>query len=164
MQRPFENCYWVEESKFLAGEYPRDRDDASSGAKVDAILTAGVTAFVDLTEDGELLPYRTFIGSVAHYRFPIVDLSLPQSSTEMVRILDTLDQLMAEGEVVYLHCWGGVGRTGTVVGCWFARQMGGQLAWEHLQRLWRQCAKSTFRQSPETLAQQRYVKTWPIGQ
>ncbi|MBD2428246.1 protein-tyrosine phosphatase family protein [Phormidium sp. FACHB-1136] len=164
MQRPFENCYWVEEGKFLAGEYPRNKDHASSEAKVQAILAAGVTAFVDLTEDGELLPYEAFIHPAAYYRFPIVDVSIPESPAEMVRILDTLDQLMAAEAVIYLHCWGGVGRTGTVVGCWLARQMGGSLAWERLQQSWQQCAKSAFKQSPETLAQQRYVKTWPVGQ
>ena len=24
-------------------------------------------------------------------------------------------------EPVYVHCWGGIGRTGTVVGCWLVR-------------------------------------------
>ncbi|MEB3290160.1 MAG: hypothetical protein VKI82_09595 [Leptolyngbya sp.] len=164
MQRPFDHCYWVEEGTFLAGEYPRNKDDNSSQEKVDSILAAGVTAFVDLTEEGELLPYLEFINSAAHYRFPIVDLSVPQSSEEMVRILDTLDQLIAEGHVIYLHCWGGVGRTGTVVGCWLARRMGSQRAWEHLQSAWQQCAKSAFKSSPETLAQRRYIETWPVGQ
>jgi hypothetical protein len=164
MQRPVKNCYWVEEGKFLAGEYPRNKDEESSRAKMNAILASGVTVFIDLTEEGELLPYQSFIGSAAYYRFPIVDVSVPQSSTDMIRILDTLDRLMAEGAVIYLHCWGGVGRTGTVVGCWLARHNGSAQGWDRLQAVWKQCAKSTFRSSPETPAQKRYIETWPLGQ
>jgi protein-tyrosine phosphatase len=164
MQHPFKNCYWVEEGKFLAGEYPRNKDEVSSQAKIDTLLGAGVTAFIDLTEEGELLPYQSFIGSAAYYRFPIVDVSVPQSSTDMIRILDTLDRLMAGGAVIYLHCWGGVGRTGTVVGCWLARHLGSDQGWNRLQAVWKQCAKSAFRSSPETPVQRRYIETWPMGQ
>ena len=32
-------------------------------------------------------------------------------------ILGALDTALKAGEIVYVHCWGGVGRTGTVVGC-----------------------------------------------
>ena len=39
----------------LAGEYPRDLTDAVS--KLARLTYAGVTAFIDLTEDGELKPY-----------------------------------------------------------------------------------------------------------
>ncbi|MFZ5949388.1 MAG: fused DSP-PTPase phosphatase/NAD kinase-like protein [Candidatus Rifleibacteriota bacterium] len=28
---------------------------------------------------------------------------------------------MAAGKPVYVHCWGGLGRTGVVVGCWSRR-------------------------------------------
>jgi protein tyrosine/serine phosphatase len=28
---------------------------------------------------------------------------------------------LAAGRNVYVHCWGGSGRTGTVVGCWLRR-------------------------------------------
>ena len=36
----------------------------------------------------------------------------------MVAILDSLDTAIADEHTIYLHCWGGIGRTGTVVGCW----------------------------------------------
>ena len=69
---------------------------------------------MDLTEDGERLPYEALIDAATYDRFPIVVLSGPQSLAEMVRILDILGRLIAPGEVIYLHCWGRVGRTGTV--------------------------------------------------
>ena len=39
----------------------------------------------------------------------------------MTRILDEVDGALADGGSVYVHCWGGIGRTGTVVGCWLVR-------------------------------------------
>ena len=40
--RPIENCYWVEPGRFLAGEYPRNRDGEAVFAKLDALTAAGV--------------------------------------------------------------------------------------------------------------------------
>jgi protein-tyrosine phosphatase len=34
------------------------------------------------------------------------------------RILADISQALATGDKVYIHCWGGIGRTGTVVGIW----------------------------------------------
>jgi protein-tyrosine phosphatase len=33
-------------------------------------------------------------------------------------IVADMDRELGAGRSVYVHCWGGVGRTGTVVGCW----------------------------------------------
>ena len=38
-----------------------------------------------------------------------------------MEILDKIDDDLAAGHNIYVHCWGGVGRTGTVVGCWLVR-------------------------------------------
>ena len=40
---------------------------------------------------------------------------------EMREILDLIDAELAAGGVVYVHCYGGIGRTGTVVGCYLVR-------------------------------------------
>jgi hypothetical protein len=52
--------------KLLAGPYPFD---------IDALLDAGVTTFIDLTEDGELEPYAVPAG-VTHRRFGVADRAL----------------------------------------------------------------------------------------
>ncbi|GIS99317.1 MAG: hypothetical protein CM1200mP26_10300 [Acidimicrobiales bacterium] len=36
-------------------------------------------------------------------------------------ILDDLDSFLEQGRNVYVHCWGGSGRTGTIIGCWIRR-------------------------------------------
>lgn len=77
----------------------------------------GITLFVDLTEEGELDPYAPRLGECArHVRLPIRDFGLP-SDEQMARTLDVIDEALAAGERVYVHCRAGVGRTRTVVGC-----------------------------------------------
>lgn len=164
--RPIENCYWVSPGLFLAGEYPRTLDDESTAAKLQLLVNAGVSAFIDLTEDWELLPYSQFLGEyesrrVSHQRFPIRDVSVPHSSELVVEVLDSIDGHIREGRMVYLHCWGGVGRTGVIVGCWLARHgWHGDAALSRLSDLWQHCPKSAKRASPETVEQENYVKAW----
>ena len=160
--QPIKNCYWVVPGKFLAGEYPRNADLASSIPKIKALEDAGVTIFIDLTEERDgLEPYVQLLTSADHMSFPIRDLSIPASPANMKRILDTIDQNFAAEHLVYLHCWGGVGRTGTVVGCWLARHgQRGQAALDRLRQLWQMCPKSASRSSPETWEQEQYVVKW----
>ena len=164
-RRPIEHCYWVEPGQLLAGEYPLVKDDeAASKAKLAALIEAGVTTFIDLTEAGELSPYAQWLESESqtHHRFPIEDVRIPDTPETTVEILDTIDTHIAQGEVVYLHCLGGVGRTGTIVGCWLARHgLPGAAALEHLEELWGKCPKSVTKpRSPETEEQRRYVREW----
>jgi protein-tyrosine phosphatase len=93
----------------------------------------GVTAFVDLTEE-------------------IPDLGCPSRET-MSRILDGIDELLADGEVVYVHCLAGIGRTGTVVGCYLVRHgMSGEDALAAVTRL--------RGAPPETREQLQLVLDW----
>jgi hypothetical protein len=160
--RPIANCYWVSPGRFLAGEYPRNKDDASSPAKIGALEKAGVAAFIDLTRENEgLLPYAALLAVASHQRFSIRDGSVPESPTLTTAILDAIDGHIRNREMVYLHCWGGVGRTGLIVGCWLARHgLGGEAALARLRELWQQCPKSANRVSPETEAQEQYIVTW----
>jgi protein-tyrosine phosphatase len=68
---------------------------------------------------------------------------------------------LAQGQNVYVHCWGGVGRTGAIICCWLARHgYDGAAAVEKLRELWKACPKSRLRSSPETFEQERYILDW----
>jgi hypothetical protein len=53
-------------------------------------------------------------------RGAIRDMDVP-SREEMAGLLDRIDNAIVAGRTVYVHCRGGLGRTGTVAGCWLAR-------------------------------------------
>lgn len=163
--QPIKYCYWVSPGKLLAGEYPRNKDYESSHEKITALLRSGVEVFIDLTEENEgLQPYAGLIGTASHQRFSVRDISIPASPNITKAILDAIDGHIERGQLIYVHCWGGVGRTGVIIGCWLARHgLGGEAALLRLRELWQQCPKSTFRNSPETREQEQYILNWGTG-
>ena len=80
----------------------------------------------------------------------------------MATILDAIDDALDSGDTVYVHCWGGIGRTGTVVGCWLVRHgCTGEEALAQVAEWWMGMAKaSPYRSSPETYEQRQYVLGW----
>jgi len=80
----------------------------------------------------------------------------------MLEILDTIDKEVAAHRKVYVHCRGGIGRTGTVVGCYLRRRgNSGQEALDKTNRLFQSSDRSAESwSSPETREQMDFVKNW----
>src|SRR6266508_2110008 len=109
----------------------------------------GVDFVVDLTEEGELLPYAR--DEIEHRRMAIRDFSTP-TPEQVAAILDAIDEALADGHTVLVHCRGGIGRTGTVIGC-------------HLRRQGRSI-EDTFdwlEGRPETEEQRDLIRSWQPG-
>ena len=162
--RPIPNSYWVVEGQLLAGEYPGDWEPDEAQARAEAFVHCGFSTFIDLTEDDELDPYAELVLPARHRRFPIEDVSVPESTAQTVRILNAIDSALEDGERVYVHCHGGIGRTGLVVGCWLVRRLGGREGYRTLQQLWEDCPMSRHTGTPQTPEQMWYILNWPIGQ
>lgn len=160
---PIRGAYWVDAGRLLAGEYPGDPESARATDRLRRFEDAGVTVFVDLTERLELEPYSHLLGDGAGYeRRPIPDLGTV-SAREYREILDLVDGALAAGETVYLHCYGGIGRTGTVVALWLVRHgLDGGDAIARLAEL-RRNVPAAWMQSPQTRAQRRVVQRWRRG-
>ena len=117
--------------RLLATEYPGAKDEEKALRKLRVLLDAGVNSFVDLTEAGErtwdgapMVPYNGLLGpDVAYQRFAIPDTSVI-ADAGYDRILAYIRAELAAGKVVLAHCWGGKGRTGTVVGSWLIETEG----------------------------------------
>ena len=169
---PLPKSYWVIPRRFRAGEYPGSILDDAARGKLRWLLDQGTNYFLDLTVAGEadLKPYLPLLRDEAsqtqrrftHKRMSIRDFATP-STEEMVEILDTIDLALAEGHNIYLHCFGGRGRTGTVVGCYLTRHgMPGGDALEMI-KVFRKNIQEDSGQSPETESQRRMVLEWTTG-
>jgi predicted protein tyrosine phosphatase len=168
--RPILESYWVVPGRFLAGEYPlHDGTFEENHQRLDAFLRAGFDTFIDLTAEGENAPYQRMLTEQAKQlglsaeckRFPIGDFGLP-TPEGMKAALDAIEEALSDGRRVYLHCWGGIGRTGTTVGCYLVRRgLTGEQALEQLAAWWKTVPKSRYHaNSPETLAQTMFVRNW----
>ncbi len=172
LPRPHDNCYWLVPGRIMAGEYPRTATESESRAKIAGILAAGIRQFIDLTEPSEpLAKYDRVLAAEAersaiashHARFPIRDLSVPPAAY-MVTILRAIHSAYVGGLPVYVHCWGGIGRTGTVVGCLLVESgITGDDALALIAHKWTVMAKRHYRpRSPETDEQVAYVRHWAV--
>ncbi|HWL42613.1 MAG TPA: ADP-ribosylglycohydrolase family protein [Ilumatobacter sp.] len=156
----FVHAWWVEPGQLLAGEYPGNADAARAAEKIDLLIDHGVRTFVDLTTpDDQLAEYATHVAHAAgrrgldvrHIGHPIPDLGvIDQPGYD--QIAATIRGARGRG-AVYVHCWGGIGRTGTVAGCVLIDS--GLTADEAIAKLarLRTGTRKSHRPAPETPAQ-----------
>jgi predicted protein tyrosine phosphatase len=132
---PFNRSYWVVPGKLLAGGYPGSEDPIEEERRLKGLVQAGIRHIISLIEpreynnlDDPFPPYVDHMESIANdLRVSVTfdqistkDFSVP-TERQMVRILNQIDMCIKYDKPVYVHCWGGKGRTGTVVGCYLAR-------------------------------------------
>ena len=144
---------------------------------LEQLLNAGIDTFANLTQDDPVVfPFGSDVhltryhgavdGRAEVLACPIPDMGVPYGGEdELAGILDVLDEALAAGGIAYVHCWGGLGRTGTVVGCWLARHgyASGRDVLEALADLRLGDLDGGYRQSPQTRDQERMVVDWVAG-
>lgn len=107
-----ERCSYFIKDKALFGSYPTQE-------AIETYEKLGVRYFIDLTCDGErrITPYRT---EHEYIRYPIPDHNIPYNwktfSVFILRVCNIIRHL-GPGQLVYVHCKGGHGRSGIVVAC-----------------------------------------------
>lgn len=174
---PIENSYLVPGTRLFAGEYPGSPPSSPASdlaARLARFFDAGITAFVDLTDPADgLAPYVPDLEAIAatrgiqvhHELLTIRDMDVCDAS-HLRRILDAIDGHLAAGRGVYVHCWGGIGRTGMVVGSWLVRRgCSGEDALREVNALFRtmspgKVARHESWGSPQTEPQRQMVRDW----
>lgn len=172
---PFNRAYWAAPDRLLAGCYPGDPDPEEAQRKLQGLLRCGVSRVLSLMGPDEVgiggkpfVDYRAPLAELARASgrtvqfdcLPIQDMGVP-TVAQMQKILDLIDQANAGAQIVYVHCWGGKGRTGTVIGCYLARHglAVGEAALIRLNEITK-AALFDFGTVPQTITQCTFVRNW----
>ena len=170
---PFEKSYWVLPNKLIAGEIPASQIEEESQRKLLGLVNIHISAVINLMEDDErnrscklFYNYSEYLQShkIKTHRFPIRDGSIP-SIERMTEILNLIDEYISKNKMVYVHCWGGVGRTGMTVGCYLKRHgiADNNKVLNQIDTL-KINTPIASRISPETIEQQDFVLSWNKNQ
>lgn len=141
---------WVIPGRVIAGAYPASLDDQETERILTLLLELGINTFVCLQAEVNIdtperawrsqLGLRPYIKdaqkilSKAHetgnrkitqqkidfLHLPIIDGNVTTDSA-MSRLADDCMERVLKGENLYIHCWGGHGRTGTLVATMLGR-------------------------------------------
>jgi len=175
---PFPGSYWVAPARFLAGEYPGEIDPEMTSRRLRGLIEQGIRTFIDLTDEDEvnedakvIPPYRSILRQVSeeesiqttYANIPVEDRGVPSPWT-LRCILDVIDRSIADENPVYVHCWAGLGRTGTVVGCYLKRhRMAEDVDVIRKLTALRRGTPNSKETSPHTKEQIRMVTNWVKG-
>ena len=171
IEAPFPQSFWVHEGFLCAGCYPGDLVPAERDRKLRGLLDCGIRRVINLMEEDEksggraFEPYMPLLQALAAesgstvecLRLSIRDASVPAPSV-MRQILDGIDESLSNQIPTYVHCWGGHGRTSTVVGCHVIRH--GRTAAQAFEQIghWRSALPKNH--DPFEGSQRRFIETW----
>jgi len=138
-------------------------------------MRVGIRDFIDLTHPDELVPYGPLLAiaaenagledeqkaSIRHQRFSIEDGGIPTRET-FDRVMAAIKVAQDAGRMTVVHCWGGIGRTGVIVGSWLIMSgvvKDGDEALAYLAEKWKGVEKNwRSPTTPETQIQFEFLR------
>ena len=149
-----------------AVEYPVwDWDDSIGRMQIQLFTDFGINFFIDLTESGEMPPYAQFLSpSIERYRLHIPNRGTPAAVEDVVRLFQVIECTLSDKPFtnIYIHCLGGVGRTVTIVACYYIyfKQMAADEALAEMRRMFSSHERAVWMSAPETEAQIDFIHTF----
>jgi atypical dual specificity phosphatase len=104
---------WLLPDQLLACAYPR------RAAGLTALAQQGVSVVINLHQRAHH-PSRLGQFGLTEVHLPVADFTAP-SPEQLARGVEAIDQALAEGRRIAVHCGGGLGRTGTLLACYLVR-------------------------------------------
>lgn len=162
-----DTVFEVEPDKFYAGGYPYNPGAEDSCEVLAYLLEKGINAFIDLTEEDELVHYKKFLPTsnsvlerVYYTRYEIEDYSVCDKET-MDNIIAKINGFLESGFKLYLHSRGGVGRTGLVIGCWLIKRgYTFDEAIKKMAEMFKESAASAYTTLPDNKKQIDFIKNY----
>jgi hypothetical protein len=112
---------WIEQGKILAGSIPQVPDDVA------ILKSLGIQAIISLTRrDIETYPEMVPVDFIRG-NFPIPDNGIGPDEI-MTGAVDALDYFLSRQYSTYIHCRGGIGRTGVILLAYYVNRRGLSLA------------------------------------
>lgn len=118
---PF-NYHWIEDNRVMAGSMP------TYGADIDTLYQSfGIRAILSLTRrsiiDCPDIAYLVQAYPIQNYHAPIADHYTPNEAI-LHTSLAFIEQSLSNNQPIYVHCRGGIGRTGTILIAYYVLRCG----------------------------------------
>jgi protein tyrosine/serine phosphatase len=114
---------WVVPGKLIAGHYLGSPIKSPKNAKLEILKEHRVNTIIDLTHPSDELRSYAVPDGMRRLKFPIKDETCDNDDMVLKGAKETVRSLRNRG-AVYVHCWGGHGRTGVVVAVTAALYLG----------------------------------------
>jgi len=109
---------WVVPGKLIAGPYLGALGSSYDEKKMQVLQKVGVQHVFDLTTRHDDLDPYTFpkaLSEVKRHSSPVIDMDVATDVAAIKLAMGVIGFITAKETPVYVHCWGGHGRTGVLV-------------------------------------------------
>ena len=165
----FPDMYWIKPQILLAGGRPLLSNSSNELVRLDSLVKLGIRSFIDLTSKNEFSSYSKELECLSekhkvklvYSRFPIFDMAIPSiiEANEIVKLILENEKIV---QPTYIHCKAGIGRTGTIIGCYLIETgIPRNGVFDKISEL-RQNVSTKNYSSPYQVRQKKFILSWKL--